>query len=477
MFGTQFYPTTDKGCALLTKGLDLSDYRKVLDPSAGRGDILEYVKKATKYSHWGRSNTELFAIEIDADLRAALTDKGFKVVDTDFLAYSGHHYFDLILMNPPFADGAAHLLKAWEIANGAEIRCLLNAETIRHPYTRDRQQLQAIIAQYGEAKELGQIFKNADRPSDVEVVLVTLKDTRQPETFRLDFDPALMGANDYHLADIPANELASANIFENYEGRYNAAIAAFKELLAARQKVAYYMDGLLSQHTDPNKIISNALKEGKTPDMAYAEYLTELTREAWSAIFSKTKLASVSTDGVRRQISHMQATQGDMAFTAKNMEELFYLLALNKDHIIVQCALEVFDNLTKHYPENRLALEGWKSNSAYVVGKQFILPGVKSYYSDSIDFREAQKLADIDKVMCFLTGKKFENILSINRAYDRQAYFGQWVYSEFFRTKLFKKGTMHFRWLDESLMNDFNALIARERWGWIPEKTKSGMFG
>ena len=39
-------------------------------------------------------------------------------------------------MNPPFSEGDKHLLKAINIMkNGGQIVCILNAETIKNPYS------------------------------------------------------------------------------------------------------------------------------------------------------------------------------------------------------------------------------------------------------------------------------------------------------------------------------------------------------
>jgi hypothetical protein len=50
------------------------------------------------------------------------------------------------------------------------------------------------------------------------------------------------------------------------------------------------------------------------------------------------------------------------------------------------------------------------------------------------------------------------------------------VESEFFTTRFFKKGTMHFWWNDESLRQRFNGVVAQHRWGELPEKTKAGVY-
>mgnify|MGYP003290709934 CR=1 FL=1 len=52
-------------------------------------------------------------------------------------------------MNPPFSNGDKHLLKALQIQqNGGKVVCLLNAETIRNPYTETRKTLVDLLEKY-----------------------------------------------------------------------------------------------------------------------------------------------------------------------------------------------------------------------------------------------------------------------------------------------------------------------------------------
>ncbi len=74
-------------------------------------------------------------------------------------------------MNPPFADGAKHVLKAWEILFDGEIVAILNAETLKNPYSKERKLLFKLIEQYGEVEYLQQIFAgvDAERQTNVEI--------------------------------------------------------------------------------------------------------------------------------------------------------------------------------------------------------------------------------------------------------------------------------------------------------------------
>ena len=475
MFGSQFYPTPQTLVREMVTGLDLN-HKRILDPQAGRGDILDYIKDLTKYGYGHSHDSELYAIEKDSDLRQVLAGKGYKVIDSDFLTYTGQMYFDYILMNPPFKEGAKHLLKAWDVSRGAIIKCLLNKETLTNDYTEERKQLKKLIETYGNVKELGRPFLRAANPSPVEVILVTLQDTRQKETFRLDFDPATIGKNGYTPDSLPENELVSADLFESYEARHRAAIEAFKELLAAKQKVAYYLKGIIEGvYKDPKDIMAEAIKKGSS-DLAYTEFLDTTTKLAWDNMFRQTKLANVTTENVRKEIEKMQASQGTMSFTAANMQDLFDMLNLNKEHIMIQCVLEAFDTLTKHYHENREAVEGWKTNAAYLVGRKFILPYMGNTWGEGLSYDRVRDIDDLEKALCFVSGRKFEGIYHVRDVYNHKSHYGKWMDSQFFETILYKKGTMHFRWNDEKLRQDFNALVARHRWGRMPEKVKTGAY-
>lgn len=126
----------------------------ILEPSAGNGALArqlhqiagiyhddktgevrqEYKEKAQKF--------DLDCIELSSDFRAVLKKDGFRVVHDDFMTFRPCKKYAAIVMNPPFSQGAAHLLRALEIMqDGGKIRCLLNAETIRNPYTNERKEL------------------------------------------------------------------------------------------------------------------------------------------------------------------------------------------------------------------------------------------------------------------------------------------------------------------------------------------------
>ena len=118
MLNKNFYPTPKPLIRKMVAKIK-KDPGKILEPQAGKGDIVDYIKD--DYGHTWRRSADISAIEIDDDLRSILRGKGIKVIDSDFLAFSGPDKFDLIIANPPFDEGDKHLLKAIDIMYRGEI--------------------------------------------------------------------------------------------------------------------------------------------------------------------------------------------------------------------------------------------------------------------------------------------------------------------------------------------------------------------
>jgi len=100
------YPTPKRLIRKMLDKVQKGSFVNVLDPSAGRGGIIEFLKERSRYSH-SRNFSNISAIEIDEEFQATLRGKGIKVIDSNFLTYAGPDKFDLIIANPPF--GADHI--------------------------------------------------------------------------------------------------------------------------------------------------------------------------------------------------------------------------------------------------------------------------------------------------------------------------------------------------------------------------------
>ena len=133
--------------------------------------------------------------------------------------------------------------------------------------------------------------------------------------------------------------------------------------------------------------------------------------------------------------------------------------------------IEVFDYLTAHTAENRYNVEGWKTNSHYLVGKKFIMDWmVESRYSGGMSLRynsSVERIADLEKALCYIMGHNYDEFTGVKEffqsfnSHDKRLEFGQWYYTGFFKIKGYKKGTMHFEFQNEDTWAKFNQNIAR----------------
>ena len=97
-----FFPTPRPVIDMMLGAADLQPGLTVLEPSAGKGDIVEAVLVACP-------TIKVTCYEINAALRGLLLSKSFAVeADEDFLATAPptvNYLFDRVLMNPPFERG------------------------------------------------------------------------------------------------------------------------------------------------------------------------------------------------------------------------------------------------------------------------------------------------------------------------------------------------------------------------------------
>lgn len=530
MFGKQFYPTPPELAKKMVQpyfdGLN-RDYT-VLDPSAGSGNLLSAVmdviwegmeianqktqarldelyetntkewQRVMSYSHWYNKDMDLpkylhnlHAIEIDPDLQHIIRGKKYKVIGSDFLTFDTPYNFNLIVMNPPFESGAKHLLKAWDILTEGDIVCLLNAETINNPYTQERETVKAIIEKYGEVERVGQPFKDAYRPTDVEVVLVRLKKVKQEKLGLFD-DPKFTKTDlgsDLNLDDIRNDELAKRDVIGNLVQQYNEAAEYYIEYRRACRKMyqmrsRFDFEGGRKDIQDPSSYRTSTSKSNESGDQKdYNEYLQELTKAAWKTVFRLTGFEKRMTESVRKEFEKNREGMLVMAFTEENIYNVLETLIGAADQIAKQCVLDVYDELTKYHPENREIVEGWKSNNAYRVKRKVVLPrGVTFGWSGrfEVDYRLRDGIiGDIDKAMSFLAGVHIDSVKTIfdsvnDRGKEIQAAKGMLdtkCESEFFEIRFYKKGTIHLKFKDTKLWDRLNKFVAKER-GWLQDYEK-----
>jgi len=446
MFGFEFYPTPSHVIDTMLEGFNTTG-KIILESSAGKGNIVDFLKV--------QNAADILACETNADLRAILANK-CNVIENDFFDLTSEKisHIDAIIMNPPFSNADKHILHAWQIAPpGCTIISLCNSETVRNQHSRLRGELGVLIAENGHENSLGNCFSEAERYTDVSVSVVRLlKPGASYDTefsgFFLEDDPAEHQEN----ALMPYNEIRSL------VNRYISAIKLFDQQIELGLQM-----NTLTRPFSSSKISFTCTEEGK-PRLRN-DYKKELQKHAWSYIFEKMKLNRHSTQGLRQDINKFVEQQQNIPFTMRNIYHMLDIVIGTTASRMDKALIEVFEKLTKHYDENRFGVEGWKTNSHYLLNEKFIMPWVcEISWSGkmSVRYNSAETVDDFVKALCYITGMNYDKCTNLSRfVSDMNCEFGKWYSWGFFEIKGFKKGTMHFKFQDTNLWALFNNNIGR----------------
>lgn len=477
MYNKNYYPTPQKVIDLMLEGIDFKN-KIVLDPSAGMGAILNAVQYKCK---------KTYAIEIDDTFQDTLKGRNHTILHSDFLTYSGTHAFDVILMNPPFDNGAKHFLKAMQIAKPSTIIvCLLNYETINNPYSEDRQNLiKEVEFLGGTIQNIGNAFLEADRKTGVEVAMIKVtKPANQSAAFTFE---NLQQSQEFKEFDInnSSSELERYDKIGSFCNAYNNAIAQLPVMFDAIQKMRMFMSPFATNYkfNEMLKDLSESVTyqyQSKSYTETHNDFVKVFQSLAWNKIFSESRVTHLMTQKVREDFDKKREAMGGFDLNPENVMMAFAAIFNQRRDIEDACILESFDWLTRYSEKNRTHFgESWKTNSHYMVGSKIIIPCLNSYCSFS--YHSGDKLDDLDRSLCLLSGTKFDTVLSNEnltpfksvRDAIRECLNFKFAIdvaeSHFFKIKIYKKGTAHITFKDENLRMLFNKTACESK-GWqLPE--------
>lgn len=150
---------------------------KVLEPSAGKGDIAEAAQEA---------GAEVDAIELSTRLQDILKAKGINVIDNDFTSREPVAEYDAVVMNPPFENGQdmEHVQHAYKFLKpGGKLVAIMSAG----PFFRQDKQATAFREWLDEQNSTYEAmpegsFAGADafRQTGVRTQMVTITKPAQP---------------------------------------------------------------------------------------------------------------------------------------------------------------------------------------------------------------------------------------------------------------------------------------------------------
>lgn len=223
-----FFPTP---APLIDRMLALAEveaHHSVLDPSAGKGDILDMILQRISIS-----KSDLYACEINSVLQQILILKGYKVWEHDFLSLvPGKTQFDRILMNPPFergqdADHVTHALKL--LKPGGRLVAIMVEGVFFRKYKKEKA-FQELLKQTNAyvSEPIDGAFSNAFNTANVRVRIVAINQDGSP----FPFPSAAWGRQQFDDDDDEPEDAEDRNSGDTGNGDGSTEDAALLELEA-----------------------------------------------------------------------------------------------------------------------------------------------------------------------------------------------------------------------------------------------------
>lgn len=531
----QFYPTPPSVAEKMLAGLDFTYIQSVLEPSAGKGDLIQALMRkylVSMYSH-GDRDLDIDACEIDPYLRqilkynfsdekrceildkkepldripyserteaqksrmmqiendAKIIDKtNLHIVHDDFLTYRTYKHYQLILMNPPFADGDKHLLKAIEMQrDGGMVICLINAETIRNPYTTTRKLLKKRLDELGAAVDfIEDAFSgDAERKADVDVAIVKITVPIPVEAEESTIWERMKRAEEAQVVlDAEIHDLVAGDYIERAIQYYNTEVSATMELVREYMAMVPYMSRKLDAKDSFDKrpiLTLTVTDDNYIRGFDLNKYLHTVRLKYWTALLTNKEFIGRLTSELQKTYRENVDRMANYEFSAFNIKQIAVEMNASITKGVQDAILDLFEKMTAEhswYPEcsqNVHYFNGWATNKAHKVGKKVILPTYvfdRSYYSNTYDFdkhRAYDVISDLEKVFDYLGGKRPEG-------YDLDARLS-WaeggslrnIELAYFKVDFYKKGTIHIKFLPETmpLIDRLNIYAAQNR-NWLP---------
>lgn len=519
-----FYPTPPSVADKLLEDVAWYKINTVLEPSAGKGDLLQsavrlavgeeyneyrgsyyrtafeadvveidpYLRSILRYEFGGQRQKEIAhrVYEIDSVNRehppevkaerdalrrenALLKAATVHIVHDDFLTMDTRKHYDLIIMNPPFANGDEHLLKAIEMQRrtGGDIRCILNAETLLNPYTNRRKALQAQLAEIGaEVSFIDGAFMGAERQTDVSIAIVKAS------------LPAVEHESTIY------NRLREAAELEELapEEVTDLAVTDFLEMIVMQCKVETDAGlELIREYNALKPRIGNAIslcigdKDRYSP-LDLNGYVKCVRQLYWSKLFDNPQFMAKLTSNLKDKYRGMVNKMGAYDFSLFNIQQIMTEMNAEMSKGVQDTIVALFDRLTEQhswYPEMQKNIHyynGWKTNKVHKINSKVIIPihGLIAdpYWSrQTINVREAEAtIGDIEKVFDYLDGNMTAAV-DLHGVLERANEEKQTknIPCKYFDVTLYKKGTMHIKFRNQELVDRFNVYCCHKK-NWLP---------
>lgn len=484
---SSFYPTPSKLAGKMLSCVDWNGVFSILEPSAGKGDLADAVSAfARNYRNsrrisFNENDTYIDCIERDSDLAALLRGKGLHVVHDDFLTFRSFKQYDLCIMNPPFDNGDEHLLKALSLMErGGQIVCLLNAETIRNPYTNRRKVLVQKLREHNARIEfIENAFVHAQRPTDVEIALIYVNIPRKENAS--DILSSLRRASENSTENSEqAGYLASADWLQNMIDGFEFEAKLGEKLINEFAALRPYMDPGREYGEPLLSLKVGGRNTGNNATMLNA-YLFGLRAKYWSNLLRRPELTDKMTSAMQQDYNSKVESLSAYDFSRYNIETVMREIAAQLSRGVEESILDLFEKFsTKYswYPESENNIHyynGWATNKAHKVGMKVIIPAngccADKWRNEKLDsYRVNSLISDLERAMNYLDRGETSFRMPVDRAV-RIANMNDMNKADFtyFTCTFYKKGTCHIKFKPEaSRIIDRLNIFAGQKKNWLP---------
>lgn len=469
------YPTPSEVVELMIKKVSPNNGDRILEPSAGTGNILRKLMNPYSYNKY-----EVDVIEPEKELQSNLKELGGRLVSEDFLTYNTFTVYDSIIMNPPFSEGDKHLLKAISMMrSGGKICCLLNSETLENPFSVYRKDLLRKLDELNaEITDLGQCFKDSERTTDVNISMVYIDIPKSESDIMEHFKKEKELEFEYNEnTEITDRRLdVFSGLVEQYELEMNSVLKLideyYKIVLMSNDKpvIELKTNGFMDNPIELNK---NSLNKFKN------RIVKEIRHKYWSTLLERTELTTTMTGEMLEKYRSKIKEFEDVEFNISNIKQVQIDVVSQLVGGVEESIMKFFNDVTYKYSyydtgNNIHYYNGWCSNQVGIIGKKVIIPaiGVFNVYTKnfSLPFDTETQISDIHKVFSYFDDGNISdpstvrNILSSIRNTDTTTN----IDFPYFTIDIYKKGTVHIKFKRPDLVKKINIYCGKKLNGLPP---------
>ena len=474
---------------------EFAECKMILEPSTGKGDLIEHLfnYKADKYIEICESRNsqikdirkikgynreeiikdyqkdiKIDCIEIDERLRNLIRGKGYNLIWNDFLTFSAPRFYDLILANFPFSNGCNHLLKAIQIQSriGGKILAIVNAETLKNPYSKERKLLREKLNQYNaDIKYIEHGFVEAERKTDVEIALIYInvpmqdKETMFEKEFKRNHTD--LNIDDYNSLIPKMNKLQQL-VFE-FKMCRDSIIKLYEEKIRIEKMFKGMNIDTEIGIVDSNKYTSS----GNVLNVN--DFIEKLNLKYWNKFITISEFKKKLPSKLRDNFNYNMDRQSDIEFNMENIQWFYESLMMAIPKTYEDSVGSVFDTLTSKYSYSEASwnsnihmYNGWKTNNAYMIKKKSIIPCYLEYSYACIP----NVLIDLNIIFNNMSSEKYnietQDIRKKVMNCEKKIDIGHFIID------VFKKGTLHITYKDENLLKQFNIIAGKSK-NWLPD--------